>query len=107
MPEPMPEPVPVSGAEDLPLPPLPPLPGNESAEPMPEPVEPDANAEAVVAPPSVSAIAADLAYSLNQATNREALQQLGYMIQQMRTLAPADKTYLRTIYQNNLNRFKK
>lgn len=100
IPEPIPEPVPVSGAEDLPLPPLP---GNESV----EPVEPDANAEAVVAPPSVSAIAADLAYSLNQATNRDALQQLGYMIQQMRTLAPADKTYLRTIYTNNLNRFKK
>lgn len=104
IPEPIPEPVPVSGAEDLPLPPLP---GNESAEPIPEPVEPDTNAEAVVAPPSVSAIAADLAYSLNQAKNSDALQQLGYMIQQMRTLAPADKTYLRTVYTNNLNRLKK
>lgn len=104
VPEPIPEPVPVSGAEDLPLPPLP---GNESAEPIPEPVEPDANAEAVVAPPSVSAIAADLAYSLNQAKNSDALQQLGYMIQQMRTLAPADKSYLRAIYTNNLNRLKK
>lgn len=102
--EQMPEPVPVSGAEDLPLPPLP---GNESAEPIPEPVEPDTNAEAVVAPPSVSAIAADLAYSLNQAKNSDALQQLGYMIQQMRTLAPADKSYLRTVYTNNLNRLKK
>lgn len=100
IPQPIPEPVPVSGAEDLPLPPLP---GNESA----EPVEPDANAEAVVAPPSVSAIAADLAYSLNQAKNSDALQQLGYMIQQMRTLAPADKSYLRTVYTNNLNRLKK
>lgn len=104
IPEPIPEPVPVSGAEDLPLPPLP---GNESAEPIPEPVEPDTNAEAVVAPPSVSAIAADLAYSLNQAKNSDALQQLGYMIQQMRTLAPADKSYLRTVYTNNLNRLKK
>ncbi len=104
IPEPIPEPVPVSGAEDLPLPPLP---GNESAEPIPEPVEQDANAEAVVAPPSVSAIAADLAYSLNQAKNSDALQQLGYMIQQMRTLAPADKSYLRTVYTNNLNRLKK
>lgn len=102
--EPIPEPIPVSGAEDLPLPPLH---GNESAEPIPEPVEPDTNAEAVVAPPSVSAIAADLAYSLNQAKNSDALQQLGYMIQQMRTLAPADKTYLRTVYTNNLNRLKK
>lgn len=99
--EPMPEPVAVSGAEDLPLPPLPNL------EPIAEPVEPDANAEAVVAPPSVSAIAADLAYSLNNSKDRDALQHLGYMIQQMTSLSQSDKEYLRTIYQNKFKSLTK
>lgn len=99
--EPMPEPVPVSGAEDLPLPPLPNL------EPIAEPAEPDPTAEAVVAPPAVSPIAADLAYSLNNSKDRDALQHLGYMIQQMTSLSQSDKAYLRTIYQNKFKSLTK
>ena len=99
--EPTPEPVPVSGAEDLPLPPLPNL------EPIAEPAEPDPTAEAVVAPPAVSAIAADLAYSLNNSKDRDALQHLGYMIQQMTSLSQSDKAYLRTIYQNKFKSLTK
>lgn len=99
--EQMPEPVPVSGAEDLPLPPLPNL------EPIAEPAEPDPTAEAVVAPPAVSPIAADLAYSLNNSKDRDALQHLGYMIQQMASLSQSDKAYLRAIYQNKFKSLTK
>lgn len=99
--EPTPEPVAVSGAEDLPLPPLPNL------EPIAEPAEPDPTAEAVVAPPAVSPIASDLAYSLNNSKDRDALQHLGYMIQQMTSLSQSDKAYLRTIYQNKFKSLTK
>lgn len=99
--EPIPEPVPVSGAEDLPLPPLP------NMEPIAEPAEPDPTAEAVVAPPAVSPIASDLAYSLNNSKDRDALQHLGYMIQQMTSLSQSDKAYLRTIYHNKFKSLTK
>jgi hypothetical protein len=76
-------------------------------EPIAEPAEPDPTAEAVVAPPAVSPIASDLAYSLNNSKDRDALQHLGYMIQQMTSLSQSDKEYLRTIYHNKFKSLTK